>query len=237
MIEKNKVLLIIPAYNEQDSIEEVIVELKEFQLIYDSADFIIVNDGSTDETINVCKKFGVPIIDLPVNLGLAGAFETGMKYAKLNNYDIAIQFDADGQHSSKSIPYLIAAIEDGNDVVIGSRFVTEKRSFSLRMIGNYLISFAIKLTTGKKIFDPTSGLRAFNSKMIDIYLKYPNMTPEPDTMSYFLKNQVKIKEVQVTMRARIAGESYLTFSRSITYMLRMTISILILQFFRKKIKI
>lgn len=230
----NKTLLIIPAYNEEDSIKEVIRELKEFQTSNKDVDFIVVNDGSTDRTVEICRSEKVKLIDLPINLGLTGAFETGMKYAQMKSYDIAIQFDADGQHSSESIPLLITEVNSGNDIVIGSRFVEKKKNFSLRMIGSYFISFAIKITTGKKIEDPTSGLRAFNKKMIEIYLKTPNMTPEPDTISYFLKNNVAIKEVQTTMRDRIGGESYLTFSKSIKYMLRMTISILILQFFRKK---
>ena len=234
MVKMNRTLLIIPAYNEEESIQRVIQELKYFQSKNKDIDFVIVNDGSTDRTLEVCRTEKVKIIDLPINLGLAGAFETGMKYANMKNYDIAIQFDADGQHRSESIPLMIKEINKGSDIVIGSRFVDEKKPLSLRMIGSYFISFAIKITTRKKIVDPTSGLRAFNRKMIDVYIKNSNMTPEPDTISYFLKNNAVITEIQATMRDRIGGESYLTFSKSVKYMLRMTISILILQLFRKK---
>ena len=123
--------------------------------------------------------------------------------------------------------------EMGTNVVIGSRFVTQKRPTSLRMLGNIMISIAIKMTTGKNIQDPTSGMRLFDKKAIEFYTNNPNMTPEPETISYFIKKKFVVKEVQVEMQDRTAGESYLNLSRSIQYMVRVVISILIFQPFRK----
>lgn len=239
MEKKLKTLLIIPAYNEEESISTVFDELNTLKADHptQSIDYIVVNDGSKDATLAVCQRYQAAVIDLPVNLGLTGAFETGMKYAQAHDYDVAIQFDADGQHPAACIPDLVAAIASGQELVIGSRFVTEAKPHSLRMFGSFLIAFAIRLTTGKKLNDPTSGLRAFNKELIDLYLEMPNMTPEPETVSYFLKNKVKVSEVQVYMRERVAGESYLNLSRSIKYMLRTTISIVVLQGFRKKFRV
>lgn len=227
-----RTLLVIPAHNEEESIGEVIDEIRRE---LPTVDFVIVNDGSSDQTVAICQQKEARYIDLPVNLGLSGAFETGMKYARDNDYDCVIQFDGDGQHMPVHIPELIATIENGADLAIGSRFVTEKKPVSARMLGNTLISFAIKMTTGKTSSDPTSGLRAFSKKLVGFYLNTPNMTPEPDTVSYLIKCRANVGEVQVAMRERTAGESYLTFSRSVKYMLRMTISIFILQFFRERL--
>lgn len=225
-----KVLIIIPAYNEEESIEKVINNLKQN---YSQYDYVIINDGSHDHTSEICHKNKYKIIDLPVNLGLTGAFQTGLKYAYKKGYDYAIQFDADGQHIPEFIPGMVDVGEMGTNVVIGSRFVTQKRPTSLRMLGNIMISIAIKMTTGKNIQDPTSGMRLFDKKAIEFYTNNPNMTPEPETISYFIKKKFVVKEVQVEMQDRTAGESYLNLSRSIQYMVRVVISILIFQPFRK----
>lgn len=226
-----KILVIIPAYNEAENIERVINSLNEY-----SYDYVIVNDGSKDETSEICHRNHFNIIDLPVNLGLAGAFQTGMKYAYENNYDYAIQFDADGQHRPEYIQLLYEKIQKNYDIVIGSRFVNQKKQKSMRMLGNNLISGAIKLTTGKTVKDSTSGMRMFNKKMIREFALNINYGPEPDTLSFLMRHGVKVAEVQVNMDERIAGESYLNFSKSITYMLRMMISILLVQLFRKRDK-
>ncbi len=148
-----KLLLIIPAYNEEENIERVVENIK---TNYSQYDYVVINDGSKDNTSKICHEKGYNIIDLPVNLGLAGAFQTGMKYAYYNNYDYALQFDADGQHKPEYINALYEEIVKGYDIVIGSRFVIERKPFSARMLGNRLISCAIKITTRKKITDPTS---------------------------------------------------------------------------------
>lgn len=225
-----KSLIIIPAFNEEMNIERVVRSLKES---CPQHDFIVVNDGSSDHTEDICRANGFPLLDLPVNLGLAGAFQAGMKYAYLKDYDCAVQFDADGQHLAEYIDDLISEMKTGMDIVIGSRFVTEKKPWNARMLGSRVISAAIRLTTGKRIKDPTSGMRLYNRSMIREFALNLNFGPEPDTVSHLVKRGARVSEVQVQMQERMEGESYLTFARSVTYMLRMTISILIIQNFRK----
>ena len=226
-----KCLVIIPAYNEEENIVRVIDNLKDNYPMYD---YVVINDGSADDTARLCRKHGYELIDLPVNLGLAGAFQTGLKYAYRKGYDYAIQFDADGQHRPEYIGPMLEKIQEGYDIVIGSRFVTEKKPKSLRMLGSNLISLATRMTTGRRVKDPTSGMRMFNKKMIAEFALNLNYGPEPDTISYLLKQGATIAEVQVEMDERIAGESYLNLSRSIMYMLRMLMSILFIQNFRKR---
>ena len=229
-----KILLIIPAYNEENCITKVIDELVER---YPQYDYIIVNDGSTDHTSEICHKSGYEIIDLPINLGLAGAFQTGLKYAYLKNYDYAMQMDADGQHLPEYIEALIKKINDGYDIVIGSRFVTEKKPKSMRMLGSNMISWAIHMTTGVRVMDPTSGMRMYNKKLIEVLANNINFGPEPDTVSYLIKMGAKVAEIQAKMDERIAGQSYLNAVNAAKYMARMLISILLIQNFRNKKKV
>ena len=227
-----KTLIIIPAYNEAENIERVVEELiKNFP----QYDYVIINDGSKDNTAEICKKNGYNMINLPVNIGLAGGFQAGMKYAERNHYDAAIQFDGDGQHDPSYIADMVKVMEMREaDIVIGSRFVTQKKPINMRMIGSNIIEFCIKITTGKKIKDPTSGMRLFNRKMICKLANTMNYGPEPDTVAYLIRCGAKVKEVQVQMQERIAGESYLNPVRSIQYMAHMVVSILIIQWFRVK---
>lgn len=234
--ENEKVLLIIPAYNEEESIASTINSVRNFmstEVLNFHLDYIVVNDGSKDRTPEIVKEMNVDLINLRTNLGLTGGFGAGMKYAHRYDYDYAIQFDADGQHLPDYIPEMVTAARKGNNIVVGSRFVDEKRPKSLRMLGNTMISTAIKMTTGQTINDPTSGMRLFDKKAIEFYVKTANMAPEPETISYLIKKKFKVKEVQVTMQDRLAGESYLNLRRSIEYMTRVAISILVLQPFRK----
>ena len=145
-----------------------------------------------------------------------------------------MQMDADGQHLPEYIEALIKKINEGYDIVIGSRFVTEKKPKSMRMLGSNMISWAIHMTTGVRVMDPTSGMRIFNRNMIKEFASNINYGPEPDTISFLLKQGAKIGEVQVKMAERIAGESYLNFTKSIWYMTKMLISIIVLQNFRKR---
>lgn len=229
-----KTLVIIPAYNEAENIVRVVDHLI---ANYPQYDYIIVNDGSRDETPAICRAHGYRLLDLPVNLGLAGAFQAGMRYARRNGYDAAIQFDADGQHRAEYIAPLVAKLAEGYHVAIGSRFVTVPKPISLRMLGSFLISFAIRFTTGQKLTDPTSGMRVYDKAMIYQYARNVNRAPEPDTLSYLMKQGAKVAEVQVEMDERIAGESYLDFTRSMAYMLRMGVSIVLVQPFRGKLDI
>ena len=202
-----KTLIIIPAYNEEESLKATIDSV---QKEAPDVDFLIVNDGSTDGTERVCRENHYPFLGLATNLGLAGAFQAGLKYANRHGYDCAIQFDA--------------------------RFLDKKKPHSMRMLGSNLIQGAIKITTGKTITDPTSGMRAFNKRMIFYMANGLNFGPEPDTVSYLIKRaNAKVVEVPVEMQDRMAGESYLSPFRSMAYMMRMAISILFLQFFRKQI--
>lgn len=226
-----KLLIVIPAYNEEASIVPVVEDLIEH---YPQYDYVVVNDGSRDHTAALCRQHDFRMIDLPVNLGLAGAFQTGLRYAAENGYDCALQFDADGQHLPRYIAPMLELLESGADIVIGSRFITVKKPKSLRMAGSYLISWAIRLTTGKAICDPTSGMRMFNRRLMQEFAQNLNYGPEPDTISYLIKNGAKVKEVQVEMGERTAGQSYLTFWRSVQYMVKMSISILLIQWFRKR---
>ncbi|HFU4024818.1 TPA: glycosyltransferase family 2 protein [Streptococcus suis] len=230
-MKKSDLLIIIPAYNEEESILTVVENL---ETNFPQFDYVIVNDGSKDKTGEICRQKGYPMLDLPVNLGLAGAFQTGLKYAYQAGYQKAIQFDADGQHLPEYIQDLADQIDLGYDLVIGSRFVTQKKNWSLRMLGNRLITGAIRLTTGKEVTDPTSGMRMFNATLIKEFSQNINYGPEPDTVSYLIRNGIKVKEVQVSMQERQGGQSYLTLSRSIQYMLHMFASILIIQGIRKR---
>ena len=227
-----KTLIIIPAYNEELNIERVVGNLVEN---YPQYDYVVVNDGSRDNTAKICREHGYNLLDLPVNLGLSGGFQAGMMYAYKNGYDFALQMDGDGQHKPEYIqPLLDCAIETKANIVIGSRFVTEKKPKSFRMFGSNIISFIIKLTTGCRIADPTSGMRIFDKNAIKEYAININYCPEPDTIAFLLRTGMKCKEVQVEMDERIAGESYLNLKNSIKYMTKMIMSILFIQWVRKR---
>lgn len=227
-----KVLITIPAYNEAGNIESVIDNLS---TNFPQYDYIIVNDGSTDDTAAICRKNNYNLIDLPVNLGLAGAFQTGVKYAYQNNYDAVMQFDGDGQHDPIYIePMMTEMKKTGVDIVLGSRFCEKKKSLGARMVGSRLIGLAIRLSTFKKLSDPTSGLRLFNRSVLKEFAYQVNFGPEPDTVAHLIKNGATVGEIQVDMHERIAGESYLTITKSIQYMMRMVLSILFIQHFRKR---
>ena len=227
-----KCLIIIPAFNEEESIERVVDNLRDN---YPQYDYIIINDGSSDRTAEICRRRGYEILDLPVNLGLAGAFQTGLKYAYRRGYDFALQFDADGQHLPEYIGPMLDKMQEGYDIVIGSRFVTEKKPASMRMLGSNLISIATRMTTGKKVKDPTSGMRVFNRRMIGEFALNLNYGPEPDTVSYLLKQGARVAEIPVRIGERLGGESYLKPVVAAKYMLRMLLSILLIQNFRKDI--
>lgn len=227
-----KTLVIIPAYNEESNIVRTVENLKGK---CPRIDYIVINDGSSDRTGSICTEKGFPMIDLPINLGLAGAFQTGMRYAEEQGYDRVLQFDGDGQHDPEFIREMENIMErSGSDIVIGSRFCTEKKPLTLRMMGSRMLSMAIRLTTGKKVSDPTSGMRLYNRAMIRLFSRNLNFGPEPDTISYLIAMGASVSEVQVRMHERLAGTSYLNMGRSVRYMLHMFISILLIQFFRQR---
>ncbi len=226
-----KVLVIVPAYNEALNIEKTIKDIT----TNTNYDYVVINDCSKDDTKNICLQNNFNMLSLPINYGLTSAIQIGMKYAKENKYDIAIQFDGDGQHDAKYLQKLVYEIENNNvNIAIGSRFVEEKKPFSARMLGSRLISFAIKLTTFKKITDPTSGMRAYDKNSINLFNSNLSLTPEPDTIVYMIKKGFTVKEVQVKMRDREFGESYLNTFKSIKYMIDMMLSIIFIRPFTKK---
>lgn len=229
---KMKILIMIPAYNEELNIERVVNNLIEN---YPQYDYVVINDGSKDDTAKICREKGFHLIDLPINLGLSGAVQAGMRYAWQNGYDAAIQIDGDGQHRPEFIGKLAEELDKDNaQIVIGSRFVTQKKPHSLRMLGSNVISAFIKLSTGFRLNDPTSGMRMFNRDIIKEFALNINYGPQPDTISYLIKKGVRVKEVQVQMDERVAGESYLNITRSMKYMILMSFSILFIQGFRKR---
>ncbi len=225
-----KKLLIIPAFNEEANI---ISTIHDITTNAHSWDYVIVNDGSYDNTLQVCIDNNFNVLNLDANLGLAGAFETGVLYAHKHNYDYIAQFDADGQHLANYLDDLLAcAISTNSDIVIGSRFAKEKKPYTFRMLGSRFITLSIYLVSGYLLTDPTSGMRLFNKNIINKMVNNINLGPEPDTIAYLLKEGFKLNEVQVDMKERLNGSSYLNFYNSIKYMLRMSISIFILHKFR-----
>lgn len=230
---QKKILLIIPAYNEEANIVRVVDNLiKE----YPQYDYVVVNDGSKDNTARICKNRGFHLVDYPVNLGLAGAFQGGMKYAHEKGYKYAMQYDGDGQHDPRFIGEMLRTADTEDcDIVIGSRFVSEQKPWTARMLGSRLIGACIAVTTGRRLKDPTSGMRLFNQRMISILANQVNYGPEPDTIAFLIRCGAKVKECQVSMNERTAGESYLKFGTSVKYMIRMCMSILFVQWFRKKV--
>ena len=225
------VLIIIPAYNEESNIERVVDHLVQNSPQYD---YVVVNDGSKDSTGEICRRRGYNFLDLPVNLGLAGAFQAGIRYAYKKGYECAIQLDGDGQHRPDYIGDMKKKIDEGYDIVIGSRFIDEKKPMTMRMLGSNLLEIAIRLTTGWDIKDPTSGMRMFSRKMIREFAMGLNYGPEPDTVSYLVKQGAKVAEIPVIMDERISGTSYLTPIRAAKYMTQMLVSILVIQNFRKR---
>lgn len=226
-------LIIIPAYNEEDNIVAVVEEIT---TRYPQYDYVVINDGSTDGTRKICSNRGINLLDLPVNLGLSGAIRSGMKYANYYGYEYVVQLDGDGQHCPEYISDMLQCMEQTQaDIVIGSRFKTQRKPFTARMVGSQIITYAIWLTTrGKYIGDVTSGMRLFNKRMIKMFGYRINYRPEPDTLAFLLNHGVKIEEVQVTMRERIAGSSYLNLKNAMIYMLHVLFNVLVFQWVRKE---
>ena len=230
-----KVLLIIPSYNEEENV------LENYQRIVDynkknktKYDAIVINDGSSDKTEEICIKNNIPYITLVHNLGIGGAVQMGYMYALENDYDIAVQFDGDGQHDVRYVKDIIEPIiKENADMVIGSRFidksVSDFKSSKSRRIGISIISFFIRLVTGKKIYDTTSGFRAVNKDLIKLFSEdYPVEYPEPVSSTKILKKKYRIEEVPVSMNERTGGVSSLgKFWKQAYYMFNVILSIII----------
>ena len=236
-----RVLLVIPSYNEEENV------LKNYNRIIDynkknktNYDAIVINDGSKDKTEEICIKNKIPYITLVHNLGIGGAVQTGFKYALLNDYDIAVQFDGDGQHDVRYVKNIIEPIINKKaNMVIGSRFIdvssSNFKSSKARRMGINIISFFIKLVTGKKIYDTTSGFRAIDKKLIKRFASnYPVEYPEPVSTTEILKSGFTIDEVPVSMNERENGVSSIRAWKSAYYMINVVLSIIIVGIGRRK---
>lgn len=235
-----KVLLIIPAYNEQYNILKVINSITTFAKQRDkyTLDYIVINDGSTDSTQAVCESNNIKCINLINNLGIGGAVQTGYIFAKINEYDIAVQFDGDGQHDINSLDQVIEPIINKEaDFTIGSRFISDEGEFKstfLRRVGIKYLSFIIKICSNVRVKDCTSGYRAGNKLVID-YLasNYPIDFPEPESIISLSKANFKVKEVTANMFSRESGTSSISSWKSVYYMIKVSIAIFCASFQKK----
>lgn len=223
-----KTLIIIPAYNEQDSIERVVESLKVNCPQYD---YLIVNDCSIDNTPKICKNSGLNHINLCCNLGIGGGVQSGYIYAYRNAYDYAVQIDGDGQHDPKYIQQLIDVLEKENaDMVVGSRFITKEgfQSSGMRRFGINFLSALIRMVCGAKIKDVTSGFRVVNRKYIEFFSKeYADDYPEPEAIVAITLRGGKVVEAPVIMREREEGVSSISPFKSIYYMIKVSLAILL----------
>ncbi|MFC3886486.1 glycosyltransferase family 2 protein [Bacillus songklensis] len=234
----NKTLIIVPAYNEEESIAATLRDLLIIKQERPFIDICVINDGSKDRTASIVESFeDVTLVNLPYNLGIGGAVQTGYRYAHQHGYDIAIQFDADGQHNADSIDALIQPILSGEaDMVVGSRFLekTDYKGAVSRRLGIYYFTLLLRLLTGLTFTDPTSGYRAINKKIISLFaFDYPKDYPEPEVLIHLTRKGFNIKEITVHMKARQGGSSSITPLKSIYYMTKVTLSIVIQRIVRE----
>lgn len=223
-----KKLIIIPAYNEEKNIEKTVESI-----LKDSSgfDYVIINDCSTDCTKQICEEKGYNVVNLPINLGIGGAVQTGYKYAVRNGYDMAVQVDGDGQHDPKFLEEMAEYLEQNKlDMVIGSRFI-EKQGFQssgLRRVGIRFFTWLIKVLTGTTITDPTSGLRMIGKNILTIFAEdYPKDYPEPESVVAILRRNMNVKEIPVIMHEREGGVSSISLKKSLYYMVKVTLAIII----------
>jgi glycosyltransferase involved in cell wall biosynthesis len=221
-----KILIIVPAYNEEESLPGVIRDLREH---LPSAHVVVVNDGSHDRTAMIARQLGVALLDLPFNLGIGGAMQTGFLYAARNDYDIAVQFDGDGQHLAEEIKKLIEPLAAGKaDIVIGSRFLSTGgyKAPLFRKLGIGIFSFVLSRILGMVVTDSTAGFRAVNHRVTEYFSRtYPDDYPEVETLVLLHKSGMRIMEVPVMMRKRTGGISSITPARSVYYMVKVLLAI------------
>ena len=222
-----KTLIIVPAYNEQDCILNTVN-----QCIGAGYDYVVINDGSTDSTLDICKENNLNVLDLKSNLGIGGAVQAGHKYAIEKGYEIDVQFDGDGQHDINYVSTLIEQISKGSDIVVGSRFIkgheSKFQSSFMRRAGIKWLSKLIRFTTGKRVTDPTSGFRACNVNAINLFAQhYPTDYPEPESIVSALKAGLKVADCPVEMKPRQGGQSSINALSSVYYMIKVTIAMLI----------
>jgi len=231
-----KYLAIVPAFNEQGAISNVIREIQDISV---PIDIVVVDDGSTDRTSDSARKSGAEVITLPFNLGIGGAVQTGFKYAVEFGYDIAVQVDGDGQHIASEIHKLLDALEGSEaDVAIGSRFLNQRgfKSSAARQIGIGMFKFVNSLAIGQKITDNTSGFRAYNRKALEFLSEnYPSDYPEPESVIILKKNGFGLVEVPVEMREREHGKSSISSFKAAYYMIKVFLAIFVDLFKKRQI--
>lgn len=223
-----KKLVIIPAFNEEGNLDKTIRDIQENAPDFD---YVIINDCSTDRTLELCRERGYSYLNLPVNLGIGGAVQTGYRYAYFHGYDVAVQFDGDGQHSARFLKEMVAKMEEtGSDMVIGSRFIEKEgfQSSALRRVGIQYFTVLIRILTGKTITDPTSGMRMINRRLLRKFTDdYPKDYPEPESVVTILSEKFKVTEMPVLMNEREEGVSSISMGKSIYYMIKVSFAILI----------
>lgn len=223
-----KSIVIIPAYNEEKSIEKTVADIRKNAPEFD---YVIVNDCSGDNTLKICTEKGMHVLNLPINLGIGGAVQTGYLYAYKNGYDFAVQFDGDGQHDAKYLHEMRDyMVEHKLNMLIGSRFIEKEgfQSSGIRRFGIRYFSALIRLLTKAKITDPTSGMRMVNREVIGIYAdSYPKDYPEPESVVAILNMGKTVGEYPVVMRERTEGVSSISPLRSVYYMIKVTLAILV----------
>lgn len=222
-----KKLIIIPAYNESENIVNTVNDIKAKAPEFD---YVIINDCSKDNTKEICEENGLNYVNLPINLGIGGAVQTGYKYAYMHGYDIAVQVDGDGQHDPAFLNEMAEAlVKENADMIIGSRFLEKEgfQSSTIRRAGINYFTWLIKLLTRTRISDPTSGLRMVGKDLIENFAEsYPRDYPEPESVVHALRLKKKVVEIPVIMRARQGGSSSIKFFSSIYYMIKVTVAIL-----------
>lgn len=222
-----KTLIIVPAYNEEKNIYDVVNSIGRSNPL---VDILVINDGSNDNTYFEAKRAGAKVIDLAQNLGIGGAVQSGYIYALNKGYEIAVQIDGDGQHDPKDLQKLIKEMKENNlDMIIGSRFVedTEYKPSFFRLLGIRYFSKLVSFLCGNNYYDTTSGYRLVNKKGIRLFANYyPKDYPEVETIVYACKKGLKVKEVMVSMKSRSGGKSSITPMKSIYYMIKVTLATL-----------
>lgn len=233
-MKKMKILLIIPAYNEEENVLKVYNTIKDYnKKAENKLDYVFINDGSKDNTLKLLQENNINHVNLIHNLGIGGAVQTGYKYAFENNYDIAIQFDGDGQHDINYVQKICQPIIDGQvNMCIGTRYLdkssSEFQSTFMRRLGKNIISFLIKLLCKKKITDPTSGFRAVDKKVIEIFAHdYPTEYPEPESTVKIVNAGYKVTEVPVSMNERTGGKSSINIWKSVDYMIKVSLAVIL----------
>ncbi len=221
-------LIIIPAFNEESNIEKTVTAIEKNAQGFD---YVIINDCSGDHTRQICEQNGYNIVNLPINLGIGGAVQTGYKYALEHGYDVAVQVDGDGQHDPEFLNKMAEHLMiNGLDMVIGSRFIEKEgfQSSKLRRIGIVFFSVLIKILTGKRITDPTSGLRMVGRNVMALFaVDYPRDYPEPESVVAVIRRGMKVEEIPVIMKERSGGVSSISLKKSVYYMIKVTLAILI----------